>query len=170
MMSKIEFASAKSHHCHGICSGVLASFVLIAAALPMLGCRICADCEDLAYPAYGGAWERTNREHGRVGSLFDPGGAKASDLVDRDEPSQPDEIIRELQKDKKSQSDPDEVPEDRDGDADSIEPDDDKPKNLRDRKLEDVENLDEEKLREKSLDDIEVRIIPGRKPVMVNSK
>ena len=48
----------------------------------------------MAYPAYGGAWERTIRDSGRVGSLFDPGGARASNLVNRDLPPQPDELER----------------------------------------------------------------------------
>ena len=60
------------------------------AALLMLptatGCRLCAECEPEAYPSYGGAWQRTLREHGRVGSVFDPGGSRASDLHPRTEP------------------------------------------------------------------------------------
>jgi hypothetical protein len=40
------------------------------------GCTLCDNCEDGAYPAFGGRWQRTDRHHGRVGSLFDPGGAK----------------------------------------------------------------------------------------------
>ncbi|TWU55040.1 hypothetical protein [Rubripirellula reticaptiva] len=142
---------------------------LVIAALSLGGCRICADCEDLAYPAYGGAWQRTNRESGRVGSVFDPGGAKLSELVNRDDPSQPDEIIRELQSQKKKAADEDDDPRDS-GEANepkSKEPNVDR---LRDRKLEDIENEDEERLRNKSLDDIEVRIIPGRAPVMVTTE
>lgn len=141
--------------------------LLIAATItPMAGCRICADCEDLAYPAYGGAWQRTSRETGRVGSIFDPGGGRAAELVSRDTPDSPDEIQRELQKDKPSIGDPN---EDREGSYDDAG---DQPKtdNLRDRKLEDIENDAEEGIRGKSLDDIEVRIIPGRKPNMVTTR
>jgi hypothetical protein len=47
------------------------------------GCRLCADCDMEAYPSYGGAWERTVRESGRVGSIFDPGGSRGSDLAAR---------------------------------------------------------------------------------------
>ncbi|MCA9135697.1 MAG: hypothetical protein KDB00_03035 [Planctomycetales bacterium] len=49
------------------------------------GCRLCCDLEDRDYPAYGGAWERTSRSSGRVGSLFDPGGARSSQLSPRDQ-------------------------------------------------------------------------------------
>ncbi|TWU10204.1 hypothetical protein [Allorhodopirellula heiligendammensis] len=49
------------------------------------GCRLCADCDDDAYPSYGGIWQRTNRDSGRVGSIFDPGGSRQSDLSQRAE-------------------------------------------------------------------------------------
>lgn len=59
----------------------LAIAVVIAAILvPCGGCRICAECNDLDYPAYGGLWQRTRRDSGRVGSVFDPAGAKVSEL------------------------------------------------------------------------------------------
>jgi len=74
---------------------ILLGVAVFTAVCPSMGCRICADCEDLAYPAYGGAWQRTNREHGRVASVFDPGGAKNPELVSRDTPKVPDEIERE---------------------------------------------------------------------------
>ncbi|QEF99945.1 hypothetical protein Mal15_40120 [Stieleria maiorica] len=48
------------------------------------GCRLCCDREDQAYSAYGGIWERTQRNSGRVGSLFDPGGARTADVTPRD--------------------------------------------------------------------------------------
>ncbi len=68
--------------------------LLLLLLLPAGGCRICADCDDLAYPAYGGIWQRTNRDSGRVGSIFDPAGAKKSDLVSRETPVKPDETLR----------------------------------------------------------------------------
>lgn len=58
---------------------VLGSLILVG------GCRLCADCDDDAYASYGGAWQRTNRDAGRVGSVFDPGGSRASDLSQRAE-------------------------------------------------------------------------------------
>ena len=72
---------------------VLRRWAIAAAALVLLaggpGCRLCCDGEDLAYPAYGGAWERTNRDSGRVGSIFDPGGARVADLSPRTDGSPP---------------------------------------------------------------------------------
>jgi hypothetical protein len=57
-----------------ICGGVLA------------GCTIPSDCGDLDYPTYGGAWQRTRRDSGRVGSLFDPAGARTATLSPRELP------------------------------------------------------------------------------------
>ncbi|WP_345689373.1 hypothetical protein [Novipirellula caenicola] len=68
--------------------------VVLVSLAPTTGCRICADCEDLAYPAYGGAWQRTRRDGGRVGSIFDPAGARTPELVSRDLPLSPDEKER----------------------------------------------------------------------------
>lgn len=65
-------------------SRTLLGLILLAGMLAIgSGCRLCCDLEDQDYPAYGGAWERTNRSSGRVGSLFDPGGARASALAPR---------------------------------------------------------------------------------------
>ncbi len=82
--------------------------------MPSGGCRLCLDSEDLAYPAYGGAWQRTRREEGRVGSLFDPAGARAATLVSRDEPGTVDEIYRQRQSenDTRSEDDADEQSDD----------------------------------------------------------
>lgn len=55
------------------------------------GCRLCCDREDPAYAAYGGLWERTERNSGRVGSLFDPAGARVADLTDREAPAENDD-------------------------------------------------------------------------------
>lgn len=40
------------------------------------GCSMCQPCELETYSAYGGRWQRTDRDHGRVGSLFAPAGAQ----------------------------------------------------------------------------------------------
>lgn len=138
-------------------------FALLAIALASSGgCRICADCEDLAYPAYGGAWQRTSRDTGRVGSIFDPAGAKSSALVPRDTPPKPDELERERQRDDDDDTDEpdrrkeeDEAETDDDRDFESMEDD------LRDRELEDIEEEKEDELRKKDLDDINIRLIPG---------
>lgn len=60
-----------------------------------MGCRLCGDCHQLDYPTYGGAWERTSRDSGRVGSIFDPAGARSPQLADRDTPPSPDEWERQ---------------------------------------------------------------------------
>lgn len=48
----------------------------ILGLLSLTGCRLCTDCEDEAYPTYGGIWQRTDRSNGRVGSVFAPAGAQ----------------------------------------------------------------------------------------------
>lgn len=77
--------------------------------LPIGGCRLCCDSEDLAYPAYGGAWQRTRRDAGRVGSLFDPAGARTAKLTSRDEPKSVDELYRNRLMDQSSDDEPTEA-------------------------------------------------------------
>ncbi len=62
---------------------MVASFSLLWAVVALGGCRLCQDCGDLDYPTYGGAWERTIRDRGRVGSVFDPAGAQSGKMSDR---------------------------------------------------------------------------------------
>jgi len=129
--------------------------------LPLSGCRICADCEDLAYPAYGGAWERTRRDSGRVGSLFDPAGAQSASLTDRDQPPTPDALERDRQEERNggfdrfdrdnSEDTPDSTPR--------IQEDLD---DLLKRKLDDIQDKDEQRLRDKGLDDINISIVPRK--------
>ncbi|QDV68480.1 hypothetical protein Poly24_21890 [Rosistilla carotiformis] len=57
--------------------GLVTCTALIGLTL-LGGCRICGSDDDCAYPSYGGSWERTNRNHGRVGSIFAPAGAKVA--------------------------------------------------------------------------------------------
>lgn len=40
------------------------------------GCTICASPDLESYTTYGGAWHRTDRDHGRVGSVFAPAGSR----------------------------------------------------------------------------------------------
>ena len=47
-----------------------------------------------------GAWERTVRDTGRVGSIFEPAGGLASNLVSRDDPEDPDELERRRQQER----------------------------------------------------------------------
>lgn len=57
----------------------------LATCLTATGCRLCCDSEDAAYAAYGGAWQRTQRNTGRVGSLSEPAGVRVDNLSPRDE-------------------------------------------------------------------------------------
>jgi hypothetical protein len=43
------------------------------------GCAMCNNCYDDAYNAYGGAIERQDRFHGRVGSILSDPGMRVSD-------------------------------------------------------------------------------------------
>lgn len=67
-----------------------ASVLLLGGVTLLGGCRLGADCDLESYPAYGGAWQRTVRDSGRVGSIFDPGGSRASDLSARADSSEND--------------------------------------------------------------------------------
>lgn len=156
-------------HCVSI-GAIRKRFVILTLAClgisALGGCRICADCEDLDYPAYGGAWQRTLRDSGRVGSMFDPGGARASELVSRDDPVATDELERQRQESlgdatEESEDDMDSDIEDSESD-DSSEDEEMDLDDLENRKLDDIELDREKELEEKSLDDIEVNIIPGR--------
>lgn len=76
---------------------VLAFLTVVTCLAASTGCRLCSNCEIGDYSAYGGAWDRTQRETGRVGSLFDPAGAQLASLVERNEPPTADELERERQ-------------------------------------------------------------------------
>ncbi len=150
---------------NGLRTGTALQVSGFAALLLISGCRICADCEDLAYPAYGGAWQRTLRETGRVGSIFDPAGAKAFDLAARNQPEDADQLERLRYKARGGGvQDPEDLQ-----DAETEDAQDgrqqrnlqDRQNELRDRQLEDIENPLEEEQQQKSLDQIDVRVIPG---------
>lgn len=134
---------------------------MVVSLLPAAGCRICADCEDLAYPAYGGAWQRTKRDSGRVGSIFDPAGGKASDLTNRDQPLSADAIERQRQVERGSNlTDPDRQPDET---LEATPDTEGTPENeLRNRELEDIPDSEkEEQLRNKNLDEIKVHLMPS---------
>jgi len=57
---------------------------LLLVAMTSGGCTLCQNCGDADYPTYGGAWQRTRRDGGRVGSIFDPAGVRTATLTDRD--------------------------------------------------------------------------------------
>ncbi len=128
--------------------------VIIGLALlaPNAGCRLCCNSEDLAYPAYGGAWQRTRREDGRVGSLFDPAGARIAELTNRDEPKSVDELYRNRLTDRPS-------------DADAGVADENAMEETKDPKTKSVEDLDTDlKRRSEALKNLELEdidLIPG---------
>ncbi len=143
--------------------------VLLFSVISMVtGCRICADCEDLAYPAYGGVWQRTIRDSGRVGSLFDPAGAKSFDLASREQPEAADQLERKRNKAKGGGvNDPEEAGE---GDKDLQQDQEqdqskgslkDLENEFRDKDLDDIENPKEKEQQERELDEIDVRILKG---------
>ncbi|NND96303.1 MAG: hypothetical protein HKN47_03110 [Pirellulaceae bacterium] len=159
-----QFASALS-----VAARCLIVATLLFAVGILSGCRLCDTSEDLAYPAYGGAWQRTVRDSGRVGSLFDPAGARASELVSREAPITADELERsrreeEDKADRPSDETDDEDPEssasddpmdlgpDQNDGTPNLDPSDDSPS---DPELEDRKR----KLRDQDLEDI--KIIPG---------
>jgi len=53
-----------------------AAYLLLLAGclVPVAGCAMCSSCDDYNYAAYGGIWQRTDMQHGRVGSAFSPNG------------------------------------------------------------------------------------------------
>ncbi len=67
-------------------TGLLALMLLLPTTLLSTGCTIPSDCGDMDYPTYGGAWQRTRRDSGRVGSVFDPAGARTATLSPRELP------------------------------------------------------------------------------------
>lgn len=148
----------------------LQTLLFVVFCLSLLGgCRICPDCEDLDYPAYGGAWQRTLRDSGRVGSFFDPGGARTSELASRDSPITSSELERQSQESSGEEEESDDIESLEAEDSDSSDASDDEPDDLDleeseldNRKLEDIELEREKELKGKSLDDIEVSIIPSQ--------
>ncbi len=148
---------------------LLAATLVCAGLLPLTGCRICGDCEDLAYAAYGGSWQRTSRYEGRVGSVFDSAGGKGAVLVDRDKPPSQDELQRKTQDVPPNLFGPDsdepgfEKEEPR-SDSDQPPIDSSPMDQLRGRKLEDIREEKEEELRNRKLDDINMEVNRGPNP------
>ena len=148
-------ADSRETLCGRVLQTTAITILVLASVTPTIGCRICQDTEDIAYPAYGGAWERTLRDRGRVGSLFEPAGARAATLINKEQPPAPDEIerTRQAEEDDGSSDDPN---EDTDpfADDDSMDSDADSDDDV-DEKLE----RRREQLQELNLQDIQV--IPG---------
>lgn len=137
---------------------LLCALVLMSLA----GCRLCDNSEDFAYPTYGGAWQRTVRDGGRVGSVFDPAGARSSTLVSRDATEPVDEQQRRLRgaSEEEKEERPENMFRDEDEDTDGAEDLPPPRESLEDGSLEDGEDpkLDEEKrkLREEPFESVKV--------------
>lgn len=67
--------------------GLVATLVALTG---FLGCTLPSDQGDLDYPTYGGAWQRTRPDGGRVGSIFDPAGGKVASLAPKTKPRMDD--------------------------------------------------------------------------------
>lgn len=72
------------------------------------GCLTCCAPNFEMYPAYGGSWERTNRTHGRVGSIIEPAGVLVAQNATPVPP--PEESQREQPKQPESDLEPLELP------------------------------------------------------------
>lgn len=69
-------------------SVALLQTALLAALLgTSSGCLMCCNPMYDAYPAYGGAVQRTDRFHGRVGSVFEPAGVAMTDVTQAGQPA-----------------------------------------------------------------------------------
>jgi hypothetical protein len=124
---------------------VFAVAVILLGGSALSGCTLCQDCGDLDYPTYGGAWERTRRDSGRVGSVFDPAGARTAKLADRDaepetEERSPSKTTPESQ-DAEDASGPDDPKKEGNGSGEPSPSDrqDDAENELRDLDLEDID-------------------------------
>ncbi|WP_149497350.1 hypothetical protein [Roseiconus lacunae] len=102
---------------NSIPAAITTVIVVAICVISFGGCRLCCDREDAAFAAYGGAWQRLDRNSGRVGSLNDPAGAKVGSLesktVDLGEEDSRSQIIPPQQggQDRPSSSPQDEEPE-----------------------------------------------------------
>ncbi|MEM9368826.1 MAG: hypothetical protein AAGD07_22775 [Planctomycetota bacterium] len=108
------------------------------------GCRLCADCDLESYAAYGGVMQRTQRDSGRVGSVFDSGGTHVANLEPRTPADEADAALRE-QASEESESD-NEVEDESFGGDESSELDDLSP--------EERDERDRRRLEEMELQDI----------------
>ena len=133
--------------------------IVLSLAAGTSGCRLCEDCGDVSYTAYGGAWQRVLRNEGRVGSVFEPAGGKTPELVGRDVPPGPAELERRRQR-----SESDYLAPDRSfRDQDSAEPETEEAEDsLQDRQLDEIKESDRERqLRDRQLEDIKTLMIPA---------
>jgi hypothetical protein len=69
---------------HAIRTAALA--VALSSPFAAVGCTLTSDQGDMDYPTFGGAWQRTRPDSGRVGSIFDPAGARLATLSPKSPP------------------------------------------------------------------------------------
>lgn len=60
--------------------------VALTSPFAAVGCTLTSDQGDMDYPTFGGAWQRTRPDSGRVGSIFDPAGARLATLSPKSPP------------------------------------------------------------------------------------
>ncbi len=60
--------------------------VALSSPFAAVGCTLTSDQGDMDYPTFGGAWQRTRPDSGRVGSIFDPAGARLATLSPKSPP------------------------------------------------------------------------------------
>ena len=77
----------------------LSLFLTSVLAIGMSGCAACCNPYDFDYPAFGGKWERVDRQQGRVGSAFY-------------DPSQMDGVVAEITTELEVESAEDAAPSD----------------------------------------------------------
>jgi hypothetical protein len=139
-----------------------------------LGCRLCCDGEDVAYPAYGGVWERTLRNEGRVGSLYAPAGARTAELTDRNAPAENDATRSNIIPPERLDEDPDDdapavpVPEDavpEDAVPEDAAPEDDLPPRSEGETEEEfqerLKRFQQEQLEQQDNEPLNAMVIPG---------
>lgn len=136
--------------------------IAFACTLTASGCRLCADCDLESFPSYGGAWQRTVRDSGRVGSVFDPGGSRSADLSARIDAETAEANLRDRSADGGSSAgkESDDASQADSKDGDKLKP---QGSDLESSDLEDDEKLKqmEDRLRGLELQDINYRSPPA---------
>lgn len=66
----------------------LLTLVAVISTPFLSGCSTCCSTDDYNYPTYGGKWERTDRQYGRVGSIFTDGRVNSSAATPMMEPEE----------------------------------------------------------------------------------
>lgn len=114
---------------------------ILLALLSCGGCSMCQPCELETYSAYGGRWQRTDRDRGRVGSVFAPAGAQVAYATPADSDVADESLPPDQDQDEDQPTDT--LPEDDGAEDDSVLEDDaqqreERARRLRDLQLEDI--------------------------------